>query len=401
MLSSCINEETSRLAWSVSRYRFEDIYAENCSDIVYEFIIILKSTHPRSSLSQIKKSQSLIMISGSTENPSGSTTCAGDPDLSTPSHCDLDTHHRVSESGSNLISDAEPCSMLSVNEVIDLVQARRTPHSLQSSNSTLLTEWDELLKIVRATGQALIESMECRTQKEPIDIRLSNLAALAKAGNITQQICSGSSLSQRVPAMCDFEFSQREQMILSIREAQASHLETVTEMHNRAEKLETILVAEMDQLLEAVDTTSAISTIQTQQVSFLMESSPQDLDLIRKSNSMRWLNDVLKWQVIDLNLQHRNRTDTILLRKQIEAKKDLIKQIIRGRVQRSVTLQQSAVAKDQLAHTVDTLYKISTSSFTNTASSTPPVTSVKMVQSPAAKLDGIEIEEQTSWSESA
>ena len=79
-------------------------------------------------------------------------------------------------------------------------------------------------------------------------------------------------------------------------------------------------------------------------VEFAMMSTPEEMDSLRKTNTMRWLNDVLKWQVIDMNLQANSTRRVDELTQQIIFKKEQIKEVMRRKIVRTVQTKRQELA---------------------------------------------------------
>ena len=78
---------------------------------------------------------------------------------------------------------------------------------------------------------------------------------------------------------------------------------------------------------------------------FTLTSEPDELNSLRSTNTQRWLTDVLKWQVIDINLQRRRRGRGAELAALVEEKKKMIFSILDERVFREVTDGVKGVAR--------------------------------------------------------
>jgi hypothetical protein len=83
-----------------------------------------------------------------------------------------------------------------------------------------------------------------------------------------------------------------------------------------------------------------------------MVSSAEQLDQHRATNSERWLNDQLKWQVLDLSLQRRLEMDKAKLRQLKEEKQRMLLAELEARIDREVMLEIQADRLDEEAETI-------------------------------------------------
>jgi hypothetical protein len=252
----------------------------------------------------------------------------------------------------------------------------------------LVGEWNQLLEHVNETGKLIMNAIRSDECANSLEAKLSNMSAMAAVSEIAGHLRSFPVSHESCELSSDGEGLHIEQMVLAVREVRNFHQENMNETARRVDKLKAVLADEVEKLLCSVNMTSG--KVPTDQVAFLLESSTDEIDAIRRTNSMRWLNDVLKWQILDLNTQIHNGVREGALKASIEAKKTLITEIIHSKVQQSSSLHKIKTANETLTHALDSFYKISTASSVNTASSTPPTTSVQMIQSPAVKLEEVE-----------
>lgn len=83
-------------------------------------------------------------------------------------------------------------------------------------------------------------------------------------------------------------------------------------------------------------------------IEFSMISTPEELDSLDKTNTRKWLADVLKWQDIDIELHRRSLAHESELKKEIREKQVKIKEILRQKVQAAIDLKMLRLANKSM-----------------------------------------------------
>lgn len=321
---------------------------------------------------------------------------------------------RPSDVDAGLSDSISPCKKIGERSLFPLSSEPDTPvddlfhtvisleariSSLEEADSNHLSaiqEWRELLCLVTRTGLLLLNKFDAGDVNEETpysELKLSTLAASAQISSIASSLstdCSAGDNTTGQSSICPVTEPSREpsglmEMIETIRDFQSVHDESRSMIDSEAIRLEGLLQSDVDRLFDSI-LSDSLERVRNGQVAFLLESYPDEIDAIRKTNSMRWLNDVLKWQVLDLNIQIQKRKEATSLIHSVKLKKELMHGIIRSKLQQSASLKKLESGNAGLDRIIENFCRVASSSLP-TASSTPPVVAVKMMQSPAAKID--------------
>lgn len=308
---------------------------------------------------------------------------------------------KISSAGSTLATDPESVDpMISKSgDVIDdtiLKLVGDVERALGTSEPTesideLRTGWQELLKVVGQTGELIlnaISSNEVDIAQDILTMQMNHLTGLSQASAVLVSIDNAIHEDPLLgkPSQ-SFSKSTREdesleEMIVNLRGQEVAYEQTCHDVAMNYQLVRESLESEVDKVLDNFSNDS-LAPFRSLPTEFALISSPEGLDIIKKSDSMRWLNDVLKWQVRDLNLQIQQRREIFDLQQEIARKKDVIKGIVRDKLLQSASIRKLHAAKTGLDLAIDGLYKISTAS--STAASSPPTTASQMVQSDVIK----------------
>lgn len=269
-------------------------------------------------------------------------------------------------------------------------------HALETSKKTetideLIFGWRELLKVVGQTGELILNAIsnnEVDLAQDIVTMRMNHMSGLTQATSILASM--GGVIHEEVEfAKPSESFSKLtgeeedlEEMIVSLRSLQEAHEQRCREKTKKQQLLSDTLESEVEKVFNSFSSGSLVP-FRSVPTEFTLVSSPEGLDDIKKSDSMRWLNDVLKWQVRDFNLQIQERREIFEIQRDIMRKKEVIKGILRDKLVQSSAIRKLYTAKEGLDVAIDGLYKISTAS--STAASSPPTTASQMIQSDVIK----------------
>ena len=257
---------------------------------------------------------------------------------------------------------------------------------------TLRDEWEDLLTIVMDTGKTIKDLADnpVGMESEQFSLELHRLSTLSRAAVVVSDIRSnqaGSDLS-RPQAGGDSQTEPLEKMVTILRESERAQRAQAALLESSATETESAYARIVEEAF-AVFSSECDRPKKSHSIEFALSTSHEELDSVKSTNSMRWLNDVLKWQVLDMNLQLRRRHSAVELRRLIETKKEIIREIMSDKVRQAMAQKKLELSKTGLDQAIDALYRISAASVSSTAASSPPTIEVfkQMVQSPQIKLD--------------
>ena len=278
------------------------------------------------------------------------------------------------------------------NNLVDLIQQIKQLSSSVASDPLLepvMDDWHSLLKVVSETGSLILEKFQ-KSDKETLEIRLSHLSALSESTSLLAKLDEIGDSVRTSPAIAPAYKTENTDatvamMISCIHEAQSDHAKRCDEINQHTRETVEDLSSCIQTYLDSVYTEGSLRTRMPPVEFCLTSGGPESLDLIRKTNSMRWLNDVLKWQVMDLNIQLATRARTIELQKEITIKKDTLIEIVHERIRHISSLKKLEATKSSLDSAIDGLYRIAATSASTSAASSPDAAPVQMMQSSSAK----------------
>jgi hypothetical protein len=319
--------------------------------------------------------------------------CESQPDSAcvAPSSGALSREEGYSNCPSNRTTGIPPAELIS--SVDSLIQKNQT----QPKNPSLIREWEALLEDVAAAGELLLMALESGVSPKEtsvMDFKLSVSSAYAKLTSSSHmsdllQMSPEESQSQ-VIGLVRHDGVEQGGIIQEVSDIVISHSRRNSDIEDEARELERILFAELDAFIDSIACERPSMMINRNQVAFLICTDIEDLDSIRKTNSVRWLNDVLKWQVLDMKHQLKRGRDSDELKRILDERKQVIKDIINRKLSDSTNMMKLQVKCDELEKAAECLEKHASTS-APTASSTPPVVPVKMTQSAYANdMDTLE-----------
>jgi hypothetical protein len=276
--------------------------------------------------------------------------------------------------------------------LVDLIQQINQLSSSSASDimfESVIDDWRSLLQVVSETGILILEKFQ-KSDKETLEIRLSHLSALSESTSLLAKLDEITDSAQTLPVIAPSYKTENTDspvaMVIScIHEAQCAHAKKCDEINQHTRQTVDDISSCVRTYLDSVYTQNT-SRIRMPPVEFCLTSGgPESLDLIRKTNSMRWLNDVLKWQVMDLNIQLATRARTVELQNEIAIKKDTLIEIVHERIRRISSLRMLEATKSSLDSAIDGLYRIAATSVSTSAASSPDAAPVQMMQSSSAK----------------
>lgn len=308
----------------------------------------------------------------------------------------------LEEASDNRSSAVSTNSAASIIRIISDVENLLASHDSHDKFGSLREEWRDLLGVVFETGmmiKSLSEHHAANTSPETFDLELHRLTAMSKAATIVADMrcpdLGGESASPSTVAHTDV--GSLEMMMTVVKEAEQAQTAQSALVDAKVRDMEACLESEVDKSLDSFSS-SSMRAGNSSSIEFALTSSHEEIDAIKSSNSMRWLNDVLKWQVLDMNIQLRQKHEAIYFERLIKIKKEVIREVIRNKVRQSMSTRKLELAKSGLDNTIDALYRISTASVSSTAASSPPTVEVfkQMVQSPQVKLEEAQLAEKFS-----
>ena len=299
------------------------------------------------------------------------------------------------------VSGPKSFATLSVISTIAKVEHVLAKRSEEPRFVSARREWGDLMSILEATAElicGLDENVEEGSLAESFEVELHRLTALSKAASVISNLQStegigGGTLetSLRLTSSSDVV----EAVINPIEDSRQMYLDECSALLDKAENLKELLSDEIDHRLRKVNAES-LANVKSESIEFAVSAEPHELDAFRKTNTMRWLNDVLKWQVIDMNVQMRKQAHIEEYRALLNTKKSKIKEILCNKIDKAAELKQIQIANRMLDRALEglgeddmqnlTLARISArsiGSLGSTAASSPPAgtPSVQMVQS--------------------
>jgi hypothetical protein len=227
-------------------------------------------------------------------------------------------------------------------------------------------------------------------ESEQFSLELHRLSTLSRAAVVVSDIRSNQAGSDcsRPQADGDSQTEPLEKMVTILRESERAQRAQAALLESSATETESAYARIVEEAF-SVFSSECDRPKKSHSIEFALSTSHEELDSVKSTNSMRWLNDVLKWQVLDMNLQLRRRHSAVELRRLIETKKEIIREIMSDKVRQAMAQKKLELSKAGLDQAIDALYRISAASVSSTAASSPPTIEVfkQMVQSPQIKLD--------------
>lgn len=145
----------------------------------------------------------------------------------------------------------------------------------------------------------------------------------------------------------------------SVDEAYYKYKEALIDLDLKSACVEAFLSREIDAKLrltrfepECVDPEYPLSSSEE----FALMSTPDELNSLDRTNTHRWLSDVLKWQQIDKDLQERSEIRSNEYRRHVHTKTQQIKLIVKKKIEAAVRLKilkLSNAALDSILVSVD------------------------------------------------
>jgi hypothetical protein len=273
---------------------------------------------------------------------------------------------------------------------------RGVKHAFETSERTesideLISGWRELLKVVGQTGELILNSItknEVDFAQDIVTMRMNHMTGLTQASSILASMDHVTHEEVEITKPSESfskstgEDEDLEEMIVSLKSLQEAHEQRCRDITKKQQLLSDALESEVEEVFDSFSSGSLVP-FRSVPTEFTLVSSPEGLDDIKKSDSMRWLNDVLKWQVRDFNLQIQERREIFEIQRDIMRKKEVIKGILRDKLVQGAAIRKLHAAKQGLDVAIDGLYKISTAS--STAASSPPTTASQMIQADVIK----------------
>lgn len=252
-------------------------------------------------------------------------------------------------------SDASPTEIgLSVMEVVNEVEKMLKLHPRDPRFCSAKREWRDLILLINECAEMILSLAESEDpprndQSNTFDVEVHRLMTLSKIANTFAD--DSSPLSATANNALSTTASDTVDTIAKGSDLYAVHCEAVDQ---KADVTLSVLEKRVEEALNRFDN-DPVPSLDQESVEFALSSSPEELQALRKSNTLRWLNDVLKWQVIDMNIQLRRVERSESLRKQIEVKKEIIKKMLRLRVEQSGSLMKLDAANKSLETTIKKL----------------------------------------------
>ena len=274
--------------------------------------------------------------------------------------------------------------------------------ALSSSPSTPLlrvadTEWNDLLCILAGTADLIVALTASGVEPESVELEMHRLSALTDAahavsrGSVLKAFAATPHIIEdpTVIVKQDSEaLMMADNSMTPLIEAQRIYRDQCNTLRERTEFIESRLEKRVDSVFDSFKLNSTHHSA-SESVEFALSSTVEELDTIRKTNTMRWLNDVLKWQAIDMNIQTRKQAQIREYRQLMDVKKRRIKEMLHEKIAQSMELRNLQLANASLDSVMENLAKEAQNrsagvSASSTAPSSPPtaVVSPQMVQSP-------------------
>lgn len=296
------------------------------------------------------------------------------------------------------VSGPKSFATLSVMSTIAKVEHVLATRSEEPRFVSARREWGELMSILEATAElicGLDENVEEGSLTESFEVELHRLTVLSKAASVISNLQSVEVIEGETSLRMTSSSDVVEAVINPIEDSRQKYLDECSALLDKAEDLKELLSDEIDYRLRKVNAES-LANVKSESIEFAVSAEPYELDAFRKTNTMRWLNDVLKWQVIDMNVQMQKEAQIEEYRALLNMKKSKIKEILCKKIDKAAELKQMQIANRMLDRALEglgeedmqsvTLARISArsiGSLGSTAASSPPAVtpSVQMVQS--------------------
>jgi len=200
-------------------------------------------------------------------------------------------------------------------------------------------EWRDLISLLKGTAEFILSVAECGEggySSESLENGIHRLSTLSQAAT-AMAVSPGKQVPEGVGNASTDSF----QPIHTLVESSADQSGAIDQ---RVKELRSFLEKRVDDALGIFEENCAPS-MQSDSIEFALSFTPEELQNIKDSNMMRWLNDVLKWQVLDMSMRLKRFKRMDCLRNQVDLKKRIIKQIIRYK-----TIQASSLSKLEVAN---------------------------------------------------
>lgn len=247
---------------------------------------------------------------------------------------------------------------LSVMEVVNEVERMLKLHRRDPRFCSAKREWRDLILLMNECAGMILSLAESEDpprndQSYTIDVEVHRLMTLSKIANSFADDCSPLSATEN-----NASSTRASDTIDAIAKGAHFYAMYCEAVDQKADVILSVLEKRVEKALNTFDN-DPVPILGHESIEFALSSSPEELQAFKKSNTMRWLNDVLKWQVIDMNIQLGRVGRSESLRNQIEVKKKIIKQMLRLRVEQSGSLMKLDAANKSLETTIKTLTLVS------------------------------------------
>lgn len=237
---------------------------------------------------------------------------------------------------------------ISIMEVVDRVELFLSSNSDSIRFQKISHEWRELIGILNETAHVILgvkaSDNEVDSLSDSFELELHRLKVISKAGSLL-------SFSENFPAFEGGSETRADDelgvALTSLDRCEAEFIEQSKDLSSKSKSLKESLAKEVEYRLRGLNTDISHHA-KSESVEFAMSSEPEELLVLRKTNTMRWLNDVLKWQVLDMNTQFNKTNSSHAYKILLEAKKNKIKEILNQKIEKALELKKLQLANKVL-----------------------------------------------------
>lgn len=267
------------------------------------------------------------------------------------SHETMSPQNRLSSKESKAV-DLGVCIMDVVNEVESALDV----NSGDPRFAAAMHQWRDILSIMNETAEMILSLTEpVDTSAHGLDVLDVELHRLKTLSNLSRLVAlapdESSPISVGFPNASSTVASE---IVDPIEKVSELYLNQSDGINRNVDKLSATLESIVDKALDKFQVDS-VASADSDSVEFALMSSPEELESVKQSNTMRWLNDVLKWQAIDMHIQLRRVHKSQTLRGLIDSKKRIIKDVLRTKVDQSGALKKLECSNELLGSTLETI----------------------------------------------